>query len=60
MSDERRSWKDIASELAKEKDPQQRRYLERELVSALERAGFRKFSGRPASPDIQTDDTEDS
>jgi hypothetical protein len=53
----KRSWQEIAKELGKEADPQKRQKLERDLGSALERAGFQKFSRRKQQPrDRQSQD----
>jgi len=53
----KRSWQEIAKELSKEADPQKRQKLERDLGSALERAGFQKFSRRKQKPrDRQSED----
>jgi hypothetical protein len=50
MNANNRNWEEIANELSKEADPQTRQKLERDLGSALERAGFQNFSRRKQQP----------
>ena len=51
-----RNWEEIARELGRETDPRRRKELERDLNSALEQAGFQKFSRRmPRASDDQED-----
>lgn len=52
-----RRWEEIAKELSKEADPQKRQKLERDLGSALEQAGFQKFSRR--KPQLRDRHSED-
>ena len=54
MDEVNRSWEEIVRELRSEADPRKRKELERDLNSALERAGFLKFS-----PPLQQSADED-
>jgi len=52
-----RNWEEIARELSREKNPHKRKTLERDLNSALEQAGFQRFSRRtPQTSDDQGQD----
>ena len=54
MDETHKSWEEIVRELRREADPRKRKELEGDLNSALERAGFQKFSRRvPRSSDEQ-------
>jgi|KBSSwiStaDraftv2_1062776.scaffolds.fasta_scaffold13197_7 hypothetical protein len=57
MDEVNRSWEEIVTQWRRETDPRRRKELERDLHSALERAGFQKFSRRvQQSSDEQTED----